>query len=376
MPGEVVRILVAVVIAQFLHQLCRRITQRQRHRLVACTANQVESSVNTQISRITLRRRSQIDGSLCQRDTPLGPAYLLDGIEGCVSQQQRIGIGQTDILSSRDDQTTGNELRVFPTLYHTRQPVERSVGVAATNGLDKGRDDVVVHLAVLVVGQRILLQTRQNQLVGNDDIARLRLNNQLQDVQQLTRIAATESQQGVSLAQLDMTLLENHVGLDGTLQQLQQIVLLQRLQHIQLTARQQRTNHLERRILGRCTYQRHDAPFYSPEQRVLLRLRETVNLVDKQDGRCLVEEAPFLSLLNDVANVLDATGHSRERVERRLQSVGNDLRQRGLAHTRWSPEDKRRDAPGVNHPSQHRPFSYQMTLPDVVIERAGTQSFC
>ena len=78
-----------------------------------------------------------------------------------------------------------------------------------------------------------------------------------------------------------MTLLQEYVGRQGSVQELQQVVLLQRLQYIKLTTRQQRSDHLERGVLGGCSDEGHDAALHSPQQGVLLRLRETVNLVNK-----------------------------------------------------------------------------------------------
>ena len=48
--------------------------------------------------------------------------------------------------------------------------VERGVGVGAAYRLDEGRDDVVMHLAVLIVGKGVLLQTTLNNLVGNNHL--------------------------------------------------------------------------------------------------------------------------------------------------------------------------------------------------------------
>ena len=138
-----------------------------------------------------------------------------------------------------------------------------------------------MHLSVLVVGQRVLLQSGHHQVVGYHDITRLCFNHQLQDIEQLAGIAPAEAQQCIRLLQLDVALLQDNIGMDGTVEQLQQVVFLQRLQNVKLTARQQWTYNLERRILGCSANQRDHPPFHSPQQRVLLRFREAVNLVYK-----------------------------------------------------------------------------------------------
>ena len=274
--------------------------------------NRRQGGPDAHIRRVALRRSSQIDRSLGQRDAPFRPAYLHHGIEGGIGQEQRVGIGQADVFCGADDESAGNELRVFPTLYHACHPVECCIGVAAANALDEGRDDVVMHLAVFVVGQRILLQACLDEFVGNNDgLCRLRLYHEFQNVQQLACIAAAISEHRSRLLQLDVQLRELGVGGNGAMQQCQQVVFLERLQHIELATREQRANHLERRVLCSGTDERDDTPLHSSQQRVLLRLRETVYLVDEQNGRCRREEAVLLCPLYHIAHVLHATGHSR-----------------------------------------------------------------
>ena len=169
-----------------------------------------------------------------------------------------------------------------------------------------------MHLAVFVVGQRILLQACLDEFVGNHDgLCRLRLYHEFQNVEQLACIAAAVSEHRSRLLQLNVQLRELGVGGNGALQQGQQVVLLERLQHIELATREQRANHLERRVLRSGADERDDTPLYSSQQRVLLRLRETVYLVDEQNRRCRREEAVLLRTLYHIAHVLHATGHSR-----------------------------------------------------------------
>ena len=139
-----------------------------------------------------------------------------------------------------------------------------------------------MHLTVLVVSQRVLLKTIHHNLVCNHDfIPYFSLHRQFQDIQKFTGIASAVSQQGSRLLQLDILLLQDCVFVDGSVEQFQQIVFFERLEHIELTTRQEWTDDLERRILRRGTYQGDDTLLHSPQQGVLLRLRETVDLVYK-----------------------------------------------------------------------------------------------
>ena len=80
-----------------------------------------------------------------------------------------------------------------------------------------------------------------------------------------------------------MLLADHFVLLQRTVQQGEQIVLAQGLEHIYLTAAQQRCDNLKTRVLGSSTDQGDKSFFHSTEQTVLLRLAEAVDLVDEQD---------------------------------------------------------------------------------------------
>lgn len=153
-----------------------------------------------------------------------GPSYFHHGIEGGIGQQQGVRIGQADILGGTDHHSAGNKLGVFPTLYHAGHPVEGGIGVAATDALDEGRYDIIVHLAVFVVGQRILLQTADNKFVGDDHLAGIgRFHDELQDVEQLTGIASAIAQDGSGLLERDLALLQEDVLGDGPMEQLEKV---------------------------------------------------------------------------------------------------------------------------------------------------------
>ena len=55
MTRIVVRILIAIVIAQFLHQLRRRVADGQWHRLITGLTHQRQGGIDTQIGTVALR---------------------------------------------------------------------------------------------------------------------------------------------------------------------------------------------------------------------------------------------------------------------------------------------------------------------------------
>ena len=76
-----------------------------------------------------------------------------------------------------------------------------------------------------------------------------------------------------------------------------------------------------------------------------------------------------------VEAIFDTTGHGAQRVERCLQTVCDNLRQRGLAHSWRAPKYERRNVPRLNHSAEHSALAHQMLLADVVVKGARTQSF-
>ena len=235
-----------------------------------------------------------------------------------------------------------------------------------------------MHFPVLVIRQRILLEAVYHRGIVNDDegIVAGGFHHQFEDVEQLAGIASAIAQHGVGLAHFYFAFFQHYIRGKGAVKQSQQIVLLQRLQHIELAARQQGADDLERRILRRGTDKGDDALLYGSQQGILLRLGETVYLVNEQDGACRRKEAVALGPFDDLAHILHAAGHGAQGVEGRLQAVGNDLRQSGLSHAGRPPQDEGGNAAGVYHPPQDGPLAHQMLLADVFVQGLRTKSFC
>ena len=233
MAGIIVGIEIAIVIAKVGHELGGGIAQMERHGLIAGATHEVECLVDGEIGTVALLARSQINRCLGKRNPALGPPYLVDGIECGIGKQEGIGIGKSDVLGGTNHKATGYELRVLASLNHACKPIEGCIGVAAPDTLDKCRDDVVVHLAILVVGKGILLQAIDHHFVCYNHIPLGRsLNHKFEDVEQLARVAAAIAYHGGGLLEFDMSLTQHHIGVNGTVEQLQEIVLVERLEHI------------------------------------------------------------------------------------------------------------------------------------------------
>ena len=80
--------------------------------------------------------------------------------------------------------------------------------------------------------------------------------------------------------------------------------------------------------------------FYSTEQRILLRLIETMDLVDKKNrGAARIEQGGLPGRFDDLADIAHARADSGKGMELPAQVPGDNARQRRLANARWPPED-------------------------------------
>ena len=134
-----------------------------------------------------------------------------------VGKQQRVGVGQTDILGGHYGQTTGYEFGVLATLYHARQPVYGRIRVTAAYALDKSRYYIVVYLSVLVVGGGILLEACRHHLVVDYDrlVEGSRLLKQVEDIEQLAGVASGVAKQGRGRLDPDFAPGKHLVGRKG-----------------------------------------------------------------------------------------------------------------------------------------------------------------
>ena len=157
MSGIVMRILISITISKFLHKLCRCVPQMQWYRHVSGFPNYFEGFVYSKICRIALLACREIHHTFCKRNPSFRPSYFLYDIKSGICKQESIRVCKSYILGSTYDKSPCNELWVFPTLYHSRHPIECGIRVAATYALYESRDDVIVHITVLVIGKWVLL---------------------------------------------------------------------------------------------------------------------------------------------------------------------------------------------------------------------------
>ena len=213
-------VLVAVAVIEVLHQLRRRVPDGEGDREVTRLPDERQGVFQGHVRAVALGGGGQIDRRLGERDAAFGHADLRDHLEAGVRQQERVRIRQAHVLGGRQAQPAGDEEGILAAFDHPGQVVDGRVRVRPADALDEGRDDVVVHLPVLVVDGHVLLDALRDRLVVDDDGGAVRegVHHDLQDVQQLAGVAAAVAHQGLGLHDLDVLVLQEDVLLQCPVQ--------------------------------------------------------------------------------------------------------------------------------------------------------------
>jgi hypothetical protein len=156
----------------------------------------------------------------------------------------------------------------------------------------------------------------------------------------------------------------------GALQYQAQLRRVERLQHHDPAAGQERRVDLERRVLGGGADQHHVARLDVREQRVLLRLVVAVDLVDEHDGASLLALAPYLGVAQHLAQLLDAREHGAHRLEVVARAPADHVGERRLARAGRAPQDHRALGVGLDRPLQRLARRQDVLLAQHLLERA------
>ena len=150
-PGGVVMgVDVALAVPERGRTLVVGVPQVRRHLLADARAHVGLGPPERHHHGVRLGRPGQVDHRLGQVQRRLGEAHVLDGPGRGLGHQQRLGIGQPDVLAGQDHHAAGQEAGVLPRLDHAGHPVEAGVGVRAPHALDQRADLVVVLVGALV----------------------------------------------------------------------------------------------------------------------------------------------------------------------------------------------------------------------------------
>ena len=157
---------------------------------------------------------------------------------------------------------------------------------------------------------------------------------------------------------------------ERTAQQLDDVRHIERAQHVDASARQQRADDFEGRILGGRADERQRAVFDVRQEGVLLRLVEAMHFVEEQHGAAPAFGAHGARTFDGFADVLDAGHDRRELHEFRVGAACDQPRERGLARARRPPEDQRMQLTAFERLAQRLARAEHLFLADEFIERA------
>ncbi len=108
--------------------------------------------------------------------------------------------------------------------------------------------------------------------------------------------------------------------------------------------------------------------------RVLLRLVESVDLVEEEDRALSVRAEPLARARDHLAHLRDGRRHRRELLECRAGRVGDDAGQRRLAAAGRPVEDHRSDAVLLDREPERGSRAEHVLLADEVVDRLRPQS--
>ena len=127
----------------------------------------------------------------------------------------------------------------------------------------------------------------------------------------------------------------------------------------------------EEGVFRRGPDERDDALLDVAEQHVLLGLVEAVDLVEEEDRAPAVVFEPAASVVEDVADVLDAHGRGVAPLKGLVGGSGDDLGEGGFSRAGRAVEQHAGQGVGGEHASKHPAFAEEVLLPDELVERAG-----
>ena len=336
-------VLVSIAVAQFFHQFGGCIADGEGDRKVARFFHLDQGIFQRHIGSIALGGGGQINGGFRQGNATFRHADLGHHLEAGIGQQEGVGIGEAHILRRTQAKAPGNEQRILSAINHAGKVIDGRIRVRPADALDKGGNDVIMHLPILVIDGHVFLNRGSHGGVVDDDrgVSGLCIHHQFQNIEKFAGISSAVSHQGLAFLHLDVFLLQKDILFERPVQEDLKVGLFQRFQDKDLAAGKQGSDDLEGRVLRRGADQDDGAVLHGPQKCILLSLVKTVDLVDKENGSpSLMEKGIPACLLKDFPHILHAGRDSRQGEEIAVQRLCNDVGEGGLAYARRTPENE------------------------------------
>ena len=127
--GIVVRVLIALAVFQLLHQLCRRISQVQRHGLRGLRMRVRGCCIVCGVDGVALGSSGQIDRGLRERRVAFGHADEVRRVLRRDGDRQRLWIGVADVFGRESNEPAGDVERILSGFEHAGYPVHGGIRV-------------------------------------------------------------------------------------------------------------------------------------------------------------------------------------------------------------------------------------------------------
>ena len=307
----------------------------------AVTAAHIRTRLgNAHIGCVALGCVGNIAYCLRQRYLRLRPAYKIRSLRRSIGYHQRLRVSQAYIFRRTDNDATCHKAHVLATLNHARQIMQRSIRIAAAHALDKGADDIVMLVALLIITLQRRTDNTAQRCYRQHTLALLRQHELglLQNVQRTASITCRKIGNNPQRLRLRLKAVAKttlRVG-NRTLQNLLNLRCLQFFQAHHLHARKQRRIDFEERVFGSSTDEHYRAVFHVRKQYILLRLVEAMNLVDKHDSTAASATPVLLRLGDELAQLGHTAGNGVNGLKLFAGDMRDDLRQCCFAGSRRS----------------------------------------
>src|ERR1035437_4108579 len=150
---ELVRVLVALAVAPFLHGFRRRVAQVHGDRLRDGPRHVLLDGAQGAIGGVALGRDAEIDGRLRKRQIAFGNAQEVHRLLDRNALFEGARIGEADVFDRHADQAARDVEAILAGFEHAGQPVERGVRVTGAHGFVQRGNQVEMFLAAFVVEQ-------------------------------------------------------------------------------------------------------------------------------------------------------------------------------------------------------------------------------
>ncbi len=330
------------------------------------------------VDRVRLRRDGQVDHALGQRQLAFGRAQALVDLGRVQRQPQRARVGQADVLAGHAHQPARHVARVGAAVEHAHEPVQRGIGVAAAHRLvQRARwcRRTARRPCRSGAGARPAPCSSQASVISSSFSALRGDGQRLERVEQAARIAVGIGDQPVDGRRRSM---RRH-RLDGLRPGRRSAAGRPRSSGCSTyTAARDSSAELTSKdgfsVVAPMKVNRPDSTCGRKASCWLL-LKRCTSSTNTMVRRCSRPSRAAVRALDRLADVLHAAEHRADAEELRVEGVGHQPRDGGLADAGRAPQDAGMRLAGLEGDAQRHARAQQVLLADDLAQRLRAQAF-